>query len=62
MPIHTGHINGKYFWEWGKHGKKYVFNPKTPSDSMKAKKKAIKQGLAVYYSQKRAGKKVKLEL
>lgn len=62
MPIHQGKINGKGYWEWGTKGKKYIFNPEMPSASLKAKKKAIKQGLAVFYSEKRAGKKTKLEL
>ena len=62
MPVHKVKVGNLSAWEYG-HGKKYTFNPKNPSASLKAKKKAIAQGVAIWYSQKRAGKKnIKLKL
>lgn len=48
MPIHKGQDKRGSYWEYG-HQKKYYFN--TPKTSMTAKKKAIKQGLAIIFSQ-----------
>jgi len=47
MPIHRTTQAGKPAYQWGSSGKKYTYTAKNKSSQMRAKKLAIKQGLAV---------------
>lgn len=47
MPVHRTTKNGKPAYQWGEHGAKYTYMPHDKSGMMAAKKKAMKQGLAV---------------
>jgi hypothetical protein len=54
MPVHRTTANGKPAYQWGTTGKKYPYTPNNATSRMAAKKKAIKQGLAVSYRLKRS--------
>ncbi len=49
MPVHRTTVNGKPAYQWGKSGKKYPYTPGNSKSRENAKKKAIKQGVAVGY-------------
>lgn len=54
MPVQQGKdSNGSYF-QWGEHGKKYYYDPKSDRSKEIARKKAAKQGRAIKASQARA--------
>ncbi|GMU26172.1 MAG: hypothetical protein AMXMBFR16_10770 [Candidatus Uhrbacteria bacterium] len=57
MPVHRTTANGKPAYQWGEAGKKYTYTPNNAASRLAAKKKAIKQGLAVA---QRTGKKPEL--
>jgi hypothetical protein len=57
MPIHRATKDGRPAWQWGKTGAKYPYTPGNKQSMMAAKKKAIRQGLAVARS---TGKKPEL--
>jgi hypothetical protein len=47
MPVHYTTSNGKPAYQWGTSGKKYTYKAGNAASRLAAKKKAIKQGLAV---------------
>lgn len=47
MPVHRTTVNGKPAYQWGDTGKKYTYTANNATSRLAAKKKAIKQGLAV---------------
>jgi len=47
MPVHRTTIDGQPAFQWGTTGKKYIYKAGNAASRLKAKKKAIKQGLAV---------------
>jgi hypothetical protein len=47
MPVHRTTKNGKPAFQWGKTGAKYVYVPGNKASMEEAKRKAIRQGLAV---------------
>ena len=47
MPVHRTTVNGQPAYQWGDSGKKYTYKAKDAASRLAAKKKAIKQGLAV---------------
>jgi len=47
MPIRRVTSDGKPAYQWGASGKKYTYKAGNASSRLTAKKKAIKQGLAV---------------
>ena len=54
MPVRQGNdANGAYF-QWGEHGKKYYYDPKSERSKETARKKAARQGRAIKASQYRA--------
>lgn len=57
MPVHRTTANGKPAYQWGDAGKKYTYTANNAASRLAAKKKAIKQGLAVA---QRTGKKPEL--
>ena len=52
MPIHTTTKNGKPAYQYGKRGAKYAYTPGNKTSRETAKKKAIRQALAI---QRRSG-------
>ena len=50
MPVHKTTEKGKPAWQWGNQ-KKYPYKTGDKASSLRAKKKAIAQGLAVARSQ-----------
>ena len=48
MPIHTGQDKDGQFYQWGKTGKKYYFDPNDKSSKQRALNKAKKQQTAIY--------------
>jgi hypothetical protein len=50
MPVHRTTVKGKPAYQWGNQ-KKYTYTPGNKASALAAKKKAIKQGLAVAHSQ-----------
>lgn len=52
MPIHRTTKNGKPALQYGTHGAKYVYKPGSKVSREAARKKAIKQALAI---QRRSG-------
>jgi hypothetical protein len=40
--------DGKTYWQWGEHGKKYYFNKNNLQECNEAHEKAIKQGQAAH--------------
>lgn len=56
MPVREGSEPGpmpgtnRYFYQWGRSGKKYYFNPVSEVSRMTAKDKATKQGDAILQS------------
>jgi Tol biopolymer transport system component len=49
MPLITGQEGTKKYYSWGKDGKKYYYN--TDTGRKLAKKRALKQGVAISYSE-----------
>lgn len=47
MPLKRCSDSGKPGWKWGDRGKCYTYKKGDPSSEKKAKKKAIKQGVAI---------------
>lgn len=47
MPVHRTTKNGKPAYQWGEQGAKYVYVSGNKASMMDAKRKAIRQGLAV---------------
>lgn len=55
MPIHSGQATDKKminlgktrYYQWGKSGKKYYYNPKLKRSKDYAYKKALKQSIAI---------------
>lgn len=47
MPVHRTTVNGKPAYQFGDSGKKYTYTAGNAASRLAAKKKAIKQGLAV---------------
>lgn len=47
MPIQRTTKNGKPAYQYGDNGAKYTYKPGSPASRLAAKKKAIKQGLAI---------------
>lgn len=50
MPVHRTTDKGKPAWQWGSQ-KKYSYKAGDKGSSLRAKKRAIKQGLAVARSE-----------
>ena len=48
MPIHTGQDKEGQFYQWGKTGKKYYYDPKDKRSKQRALNKAKKQQTAIY--------------
>jgi len=51
MPIHMNKVpnaKGYYYYQWGQHGKKYVFYEHDLNSQHRAYQKAIKQAEAAY--------------
>jgi hypothetical protein len=47
MPIMRCRINGKPGYKWGKSGKCYPYTPGDPASRRAAKKRAMKQAVAI---------------
>lgn len=47
MPIKRCSINGKPGFKWGDEGKCYTYDPDSLSERKAARKKALKQGIAI---------------
>lgn len=47
MPVYRGSNDKITFYKWGTRGKKYSYTPGNPKQRYQAKKKAIKQGIAI---------------
>ena len=47
MPLKRCNDSGKPGWKWGDRGKCYTYKKGDPSSEKRAKKKAIKQGIAI---------------
>lgn len=62
MPIESGQDNKGSFFRWGKRGKKYYFNPRSEKSFSSAHEKALKQGIAIMYSEYRRREIPKLNL
>lgn len=58
MPLERVQHKGKPAYRWGKHGKAYTYTAGNKSSRERAKKKALKQGMAIEYS-KHGGKRPK---
>lgn len=50
MPIHSGQDKDGQFYQWGKTGKKYYYDPNDKSSKQRALNKAKKQQTAIYSS------------
>lgn len=49
MPIHSEKDeDGKSYYQWGNHGKRYYYNPKNKKSKNDAYEKAVKQAQAAY--------------
>lgn len=48
MPVQKATKNGKPGYKWGKSGTVYIYTPGDEESRKRAKKKAEKQGKAVY--------------
>lgn len=48
MPIHTGQDKDGQFYQWGKIGKKYYYDPDDKGSKQRALNKAKKQQTAIY--------------
>lgn len=63
MPVHLGVIKeGEqllFFYQYGKKGKRYFFNPDSKESKLLAYEKAIDQGIAIKTSQLKRGLKLK---
>ncbi len=51
MPVKKTKSGSKPAFQWGGSGKKYTYKAGSKASALTAKKKAIKQGLAVAYRQ-----------
>jgi hypothetical protein len=49
MPVKRVIVDGKPAYRWGDSGKAYKYTPGNASSRLAAKKRAIKQGVAVAY-------------
>ena len=47
MPIKRCELNGEPGFKWGDMGKCYTYDPDSLSEKQKARKKALKQGIAI---------------
>lgn len=47
MPLKQCKVNNQPGYKWGDKGKCYTYNPKNEKSRKEAKKKAIKQGVAI---------------
>lgn len=47
MPLKRCQESGKPGWKWGNEGKCYTYTKGNPDSEKRAKKKAIKQGIAI---------------
>jgi hypothetical protein len=52
MPVKRVTSDGKPAYQWGTSGKKYTYTPNNAASRLRAKKLAIKQGLAAARSMK----------
>lgn len=52
MPLKKGRDSTGNYWKWGDRGKKYYYDPKSKVSNEDAKKKAIKQAVAISYHMK----------
>ena len=57
MPV-VNHKARKPFYQWGKSGKKYYYDPTSKESKEKAKEKAKKQGAAIKISEIKKIKKI----
>lgn len=48
MPVHRGHDSKGSYYQWGNSGKKYYYISGSKRSRELAKKKAQKQGIAIY--------------
>jgi hypothetical protein len=48
MPLRQGSDSKGHFYQWGYHGKKYYWF--SPSERCRARKKALRQGNAIFAS------------
>jgi hypothetical protein len=53
MPLHRGHDSKGSFWQWGDR-KKYYYTTGSATSRLQAKKKAIKQAVAISYHSKKS--------
>lgn len=51
MPINHGNDKNGHYFRWGTQGTKYYFNPQSTQSFNRAHDKALKQGVAIMYSQ-----------
>jgi hypothetical protein len=56
MPVTPCQQDGKPGYRWGQGGRCFTYDAKDEAAKDAAKKKALQQGVAISYSQKRAGK------
>ena len=54
MPVHEGKDSSGPYFQWGTHGKKYYYKPKSAKSKEDARQKAATQGRAIKASQFRA--------
>jgi hypothetical protein len=47
MPLRRTTVNGKPAFQYGERGKKYVYTAGDPESRKRAKKRAIKQAMAI---------------
>lgn len=56
MPVQQCQKDGRPGYRWGQGGRCFTYDPADEGAKDRAKKKAQQQGVAISYSQKRAGK------
>ena len=54
MPVHQRKDKSGPYFQWGDHGKKYYYDPKSDRSKENARQRAAKQGRAIKASQFRA--------
>lgn len=47
MPVTVGRDSKGSYYKWGTKGKHYYYNPMNEASRKKARRKAIKQGIAI---------------
>ena len=52
MPIKIHHVNGRYFYQYGRTGAKFYFNPKNDISMHKAFHRCMKQVAAIHVRQR----------